>query len=143
MPTSSNAFNGNLLPFQVNMGILGELTLTLNACFHVHIVSEFPISAFMIQPFVCHFPSTQFYPSLKILLEMFPYKIFSYKMFPYKINSECVCLTFTWITRSGGYYRCLYIEYSTLVSFALITAEFCLSQFLQPLSLAGLFSFPL
>lgn len=75
MPTSSNAFNGNLLPFQVNMEILGGLTLNLNACFHVHVVSEFSIYAFMIQPFVCHFPSTQFYPSPRILLEMFPYKI--------------------------------------------------------------------
>lgn len=75
MPTSSNAFSGNLIPFQVNVGILGGLTLTLNACFHVHVVSEFSISAFMIQPFVCHFPSTHFYSSSRILLEMFPYKI--------------------------------------------------------------------
>lgn len=61
----SSALKGNLLSFQINMGILEGLTFTLITCFYVQTVPDFSVSTFVFSffaydiSFPCSFISTQ------------------------------------------------------------------------------------
>ena len=70
MLTSSNAFRGNLLSFQIYMGILGGLTFILNICCHIHDIPEFSFSAFVFSLLYISLPHNFIHP-LKIPLQVF------------------------------------------------------------------------